>query len=141
MNIYAKQAHAYLAQRALSASPEQQAALIMEAGQQHLGRAIQAFNRNDSPAATSSILRVSEVLQEAFGRLNLASGGEAAIRLKNMYLWWGQEISAATGSKDTDRLAAVAQGMGEIRQAWEQLHEQKVGTGGVAALQFGDRVG
>ncbi len=141
MNVYAKQAHAYLAQRVLAASPEQQAALIMEAGQLHVGRAIQALNRKDSPAATTSILRVSEVLQEAYLRLNLATGGAAAQNLKNLYVWWGQEILAAERSGDTARLAAVAQGMGEIRQAWEQLHEQKVGTSGVAALQFGDRVG
>jgi flagellar biosynthetic protein FliS len=141
MNAYAKNANAYLSQRILGASPEQQAALIMEAGQLHLGRAIQALNRSDFSAATSSYIRVAEVIQEATIRLNLESGGELAHNLAKTYDWWTREIMAASRTKDTNRLAAVALGMGEIRQAWEQLHKKKLGTGGVSVFQLGDRVG
>jgi flagellar protein FliS len=141
MNAYARTANAYLNQRILGASPEQQAALIMEAGQLHLGRAIQALNRNDSSAATSSYIRVSEVIQEATIRLNLENGGELAHNLAKLYAWWTQEIMVASRSRDTVRLAAVASSMGEIRQAWEEYHQKKVGAMGVSAFRFGDRVG
>jgi flagellar protein FliS len=141
MNAYVKNANAYLNQRILGASPEQQAALIMEAGQLHLGRAIQALNRNDPAAATSSYIRVSEVIQEATIRLDLEGGGELAHNLAKLYAWWTQEIMMASRSKHVARLAAVVSSMGEIRQAWEEFHRKKTGTISVPTFQLGDRVG
>lgn len=140
MNAYARSADTYLSQRVLGASPEQQAALIMEAGQLHLGKAIQALVRNDMATATGSFIRVSEVIMEATVRLNLEDGDEVAKNLKNLYDFWTREILFASKDRNTARLAAVAQGMGEIRQAWEQLHEQKAGATKLATFQLGDQV-
>ena len=140
MNAYARSADAYLTQRVLGASPEQQAALIMEAGQLHLGKAIQALTQKDLPAATRSFIRVSEVIKEATLRLDLEEGGEAAHNLSKLYEWWSREIMAASYLRDTTRLAAVARGMGEIRQAWEQLHEKKASAVRISPFQAGDQV-
>lgn len=139
MNAYARTADAYLSQRVLGAGPEQQAALIMEAGQLHLGKAIQALSRNDKTAASHSFIRVSEVIREATLRLDLESENEAAKSLKRLYDWWTLEIMVASGLCDTTRLAAVAHGMGEIRQAWEQLHREKAGAKRVTTFQLGDQ--
>ena len=141
MNGYARSADAYLSQRILGASPEQQAALIMEAGQLHLGRAIQALARNDFDAATRSYIRVSEVIQEATMRLDLEQGGEAAQSLAKMYDWWTREIMAASRTRNSARLAAVASSMGEIRQTWEEFHKKQVSASRVSTFQFADRVG
>ena len=141
MNAYARSADAYLTQRILGASPEQQAALIMEAGQLHLGRAIQALKRNDPAAATSSFIRMTEVIKEANLRLDLENGGELATNLQKLYGFWMKEIMLASRAKDTARLAAVALGMGEIRQTWEQHHEKKAGAARVATFKLGDQVG
>jgi flagellar protein FliS len=112
----------------------------MEAGQLHLGRAIQALNGNDRTAATRSYIRVAEVIQEATLRLDLEAGGELAHNLAKLYDWWTRELMAASRTKDTNRLAAVAQSMGEIRETWEQLHKKKLGTTGASASQPGSRV-
>lgn len=140
MNAYAKSADTYLTQRILSASPEQQAALIMEAGQLHLGRAIHALNQQNLPSAITSFLRVSEVIMEATVRLDLENGGELAQNLKRLYDFWTSEIMIASKARDTARLAAVANGMGEIRSGWEQLHEKKSKEQASALFQLGDRV-
>jgi flagellar protein FliS len=141
MNAYARSADAYLSQRILGASPEQQAALIMEAGQLHLGKAIQALKQNDFAAATRSFIRVSEVIAEATLRLNLEDGADLAHNLKKLYDHWTAEIMAASKVQDAQRLAAVARGMGEIRQAWEQFHQKKAVDGRVATFKLGDQVG
>jgi flagellar secretion chaperone FliS len=125
-NAYAKSADAYLSQRVLGASPEQQAALIMEAGQLHLGRAIHALSLNDAAGAARSFTRVSDVIAEATLRLNLKDGGELAQNLEKLYGWWAREILAANDAKELARLKVVMTAMGEIRQAWEQLHEKQV---------------
>ena len=140
MNAYAKSAEAYLAQRIQGASPEQQAGLIMEAGQRHLGKAILALTQNDLSSATHSFIRVSEVIAEATLRLNEEDGGELVENLKKLYSWWMQEIMLASQAKDTARLAVVAHSMGEIRQAWEQLHETKTGATQVSEVPFRDRI-
>lgn len=140
MNPYAKSTDAYLAQRVLAAGPEQQAALIMEAGQLHLGRAIQALSMNDAPGATRSFIRVSEVIMEATLRLNREDGGELVQNLDKLYGWWSKEIMAASHTKDLNRLEAVLSAMGEIRQAWEQLHEKQTRSGAGSLPTFGDRV-
>jgi flagellar protein FliS len=141
MNAYAKSADAYLTQRIMGASPEQQAALIMEAGQLHLGRAIQALNRDDPSAATSSFIRVTEVIKEANLRLDLENGGELAQNLQKLYRWWMKEVMLASRAKDTNRLAMVARAMGDIRQTWEQYHEKKTGAARITTFQLGDQVG
>jgi flagellar protein FliS len=140
MNAYAKSADTYLTQRILGASLEQQAALIMEAGQLHLGKAIRALTEQNLPSAINSFLRVSEVIMEATVRLDLENGGELAQNLKRLYDFWTAEIMIASKARDTARLTAVAHGMGEIRSAWEQLHEKKTGAGAIPRVRLGDRV-
>ena len=141
MNGYARIIDSYLTQRVLSASPEQQAALIMEAGQMHLGKAIQALAQSDLAAATHSFTRFSEVIMEANLRLNHEDGGELVQNLEKYYGWWMKEVMHASYAKDQARLAAVAASMGEIRQAWEQLHEKKVKAESNPTFQLGDQVG
>lgn len=140
MNAYAKSADAYLVQRIMGASPEQQAALIMEAGQLHMGRAIHAMGQNNMSAAYNSFIRVSEVIMEATVRLDLEEGGELAHNLKKLYDWWSWEIKVASKAKDRDRLEAVAQAMGEIRIAWEQYHAKKSALDGQSDILLRDRV-
>ena len=141
MNAYARSADAYLAQRVRGASPEQLAAIIMEAGQLHLGRAIQALDRNDPAAATNSFIRITEVIKEANLLLNLEGGGELAVNLQKLYRWWMKEIMLASRDKDTVRLAVVSQAMGDLRQTWEQYHVQKTGATQVSTFRLGDQVG
>lgn len=140
MNPYAKSTDAYLAQRVLSAGPEQQAALIMEAGQLHLGRAIQSLSHDDVAGAARSFIRVSEAIAEATIRLNHEDGGELVQNLEKLYAWWANEIVVASHAKDLKHLEAVMSGMGEIRQAWEQLHVKQSGTAMASLATFGDRV-
>lgn len=140
MNAYAKSAGTYLTQRILGASPEQQAAFIMEAGQLHLGKAIRALSDNNLSLAVASFLRVSEVIREATDRLDLEGGGELAQNLLRLYEFWTMEIMIASKAGDTARLAAVGRGMGEVRSAWEQYHEKKLGEGAVTRNRGEDLV-
>jgi len=140
VNAYAKSADAYLTQRVMGASPEQQAALIMEAGQRHLGKAVQALNRKDISGAASSLTRVLDAITEATLRLNYEDGGELVENLEKLYDGWTRELVAAGHLKDSRRLAVVAEQMGDIRQAWEQLHEKKTGTVLGASPSFGNQV-
>lgn len=125
MNTYAQSADKYLVQRVMGASPEQQAALLMEAGQRYLGKAVKAMASKDPVEASRCFIRVTDIISESVCRLSLEDGGELVQNLLKVYGWWTREIFEASSAKDTVRLDAVASHMGEIRQAWEQLHEKQ----------------
>ena len=140
MNTYARTADTYLAQRVLAASREQQAALLMEAGQMYLGKAIRAIEQKDLRLTARSLSKVAEVIAQAVTRLNHEDGGELVDNLMKIYDWWSREIFEAGSTKDTAKLARVSHHMGEIRQAWEQLHEKLTRTAQPPEFQLSDRV-
>lgn len=140
MNAYAKSADSYLIQRVLGASPEQQAALLMEAGQRFLGKALQAYERKDHSEVSRSLIRVTEIINECYCRLNHEDGGELVENLTKMYGWWSAEIMEASKTKEFARLKSVSAHMGEIRLAWEQLHEKNVKSISEIEFQLGTRV-
>jgi flagellar protein FliS len=119
---------AYLAQRVFSASPEQQAALLMEAGQRHLGLAIQALAGRDPARVAQRLARVVAVLEEASRRLDMGAGGEVARNLGRLYDGWRQEVARADAQVDPRRLEAMARGMGGLREAWEAQHRRRCAT-------------
>lgn len=140
MNSYAKSADSYLVQRVMSAGPEQQAALLMEAGQRFLGKAILAVRSHDHEEAARCYIRVTEIINEATCRLNFEDGGELVQNLIRMYGWWTREIFESSRLRDTNRLQAVSDQMGEIRQAWEHLAEKKAKEAAGHGFEVGERV-
>lgn len=141
MNAYAQSADAYLTQRVMGASPEQQAALLMEAGQRHLGKAIKAMEQKQHAVVAQSLDRVAAVITEAAFRLNHEGGGELAKNLLKIYDWWTGLLLEASQSREVAKLRLVSNHMGEIRQAWEQFHEKQVkGTQASKVHQLGDQV-
>lgn len=139
MNAYAQSAEAYLAQRILSATPEQQAALLMEAGQRFLGRAVKAIETRDFPEMRRCLQRVMEILAEATLRLNHEAGGELVENLGKIYSWWNHELFEASSQQDAVRLGVVSTQMGEIRQAWEELSVKRTQEGQEAGLRLDGR--
>ena len=126
MNNYAQSADQYLAQRVLGASPEQQAALLMEAGQLFLGKAIRAMEQKEPFEVARYLGQVAKIVNEAVLRLNLEDGGELVQNLLKIYNWWTSELFEAGSSKDTARLRVLSHHMGQSRQAWEQLHQKQL---------------
>ena len=140
MKQYAPQTDAYLVQRVMSAGPEQQAALLMEAGQRFLGKAIKAMGQANHLEVSRCLSRVTEIIHEATVRLNFEEGGELVENLGRVYDWWISEIFEASATKDPSRLEAISHYMGEIREAWEQLHFKLAGGNPEAEFQIRDRV-
>jgi flagellar protein FliS len=140
MSTYARSADTYLVQRVLGASPEQQAALLMEAGQRFLGKAIKAMEQKDHVGSARSLDRVAEIITEAAFRLNHEDGGELVDNLLKVYDWWTSEILEATASKNAALLRVISHHMGEIRHAWEQLHEKQAKALLASDIRLGDRV-
>lgn len=114
----------YLQHRVLTASPEQQAALLMEAGQKFLGKAIIAMDKKEHISVGMALSRVAEILNECIYRLNHRDGGELVANLMTIYDRWIKDLFEAQASKDSAKLKSMLVYMGELRQTWEQLHKK-----------------
>jgi flagellar biosynthetic protein FliS len=141
MNAYAQSVDTYLVQRVMGASSEQQAALLMEAGQRYIGKGLKALELKDHAEAARCFIRVTDIINESVCRLNYDDGGELVQNLLKVYRWWTQEILEGSKAKDSARLMAVSKHMGEIRQAWEQLHEKKAQAISPSEFLVGNLVG
>ncbi len=140
MNPYAQSADQYLAQRVLNASPEQQAALLMEAGQLFLGKAVRDMEQRDYALLGRHLGHVAKIINEATNRLNMEDGGELVQNLLKIYAWWNSELFEAGSTKDPARLRVLSQHMGQIREAWEQLHNKNIKATSNIAFELGARV-
>lgn len=140
MNPYNQSADSYLVQRVMGAGPEQQAALLMEAGQLFIRKAIKAMGEGQHLEAARCFSRVTEIINEAMLRLNHEVGGELVENLMKIYDWWTWEVFEASTTKDVVRLEALHRNMGEIRQAWEQLYERGARGAGAAQAMLRDEV-
>ena len=114
----------YLQQRVLTASPEQQMALLMEAGQKFLGNAIRAMGKGEHISVGVALSRVAEILNECIYRLNHREGGELVANLMTIYDRWIKDLFEAQAHKDTSKLENMLAYMGELRQTWEQLNKK-----------------
>ncbi|MBI4912746.1 MAG: flagellar export chaperone FliS [Acidobacteria bacterium] len=115
----------YLAQRVAGASPEELHAMLLEAGQRYLGKAIRSIQRKDLAAKTQELNRVLSIIEELTVRLNLDQGGDLVMNLVRIYEWWNREILQASMSLETAPLERVSRFMGEMRQTWMTLHQQR----------------
>lgn len=140
MNTYAKSADSYIVQRVMGTSAEQQAGLLLEAGQLFLGKAMVAMQKRDVNEERQCLIRVTDIINESICRLNYENGGELVENLLKLYDWWIQEIMSASRTRDTGRLGRVSSHMGEIRRAWEQFHEKHTQVIHASELQLRDQI-
>jgi flagellar biosynthetic protein FliS len=141
MNPYTQSADTYIAQRLLGASPELQAALIMEAGQRFLGKAIKAMEEKNLLEVARLLGRVAEVITEAELRLNHEDGGEVVENLQKIHRWWFAELVEAGRTQDPAKLRMLSHHMGVIRSGWQALDEKQQKNASPAVdMRFADRV-
>lgn len=114
----------YLEQRVLSANPEQQMALLMEAGQKFIGVAIRAVEQKDYQKSADAFCRISAIITESAFRLDHESNTDLVHSLTKIYDWWLSLLFDASANKDIEKLRLLSKHMNEIGNSWEQLSKQ-----------------
>lgn len=118
-------AHEDLARRFAEASPELMVVMLLDAGQRFLAQAVDAMGRKDFVAKGAAVSRVSAIIEELALRLNHKEGGELVENLVLVYQWWSSELLQASGSQQPARLEQIARSMGELKEAWQQVHARQ----------------
>ena len=112
---------AYRTQQVSSANPEQQAALLMEAGQVFLFKAKSAIQKKDFNVMATSLGRVAEIINEAEFRLSSDETNELVINLSALYSWWIAKLLQIAKTKNISDIDALITQFGEIKSSWEQV--------------------
>lgn len=111
----------YRTQQVSTASPEKQAALLMEAGQVFLYRAKVAIQDKKYNDMAASLIRVADIVTEAELRLNKEVGGELVINLSALYSWWTLKLLEVSKTRDIATVELLVSQFGELKSSWEQI--------------------
>lgn len=118
-------AHDDLSRRFAEASPELMVVMLLDAGQRFLSQAVEAMGRKDFVAKGAAVSRVSAIIEELALRLNHKEGGELVENLVLVYQWWSSELLQASASQQAARLEHIGRSMGELKEAWQQVHARQ----------------
>lgn len=119
--MYYNAVDSYRKQQVLVFSAEKQAALLMEAGQVSISKAIKAIKEKNFNEMGSRLLRSIDIIDECIFRLDIESGEEAALNLLKIYDWWSRDIFEVAITHDIERLKTIYEYMGELKQTWESI--------------------
>ena len=85
----------------------------------------------------NNLIKAQNVISELQRCLNIREGGDVAINLFRLYDFMNTRLMDANVRKQPENIRIVAQLLGEIRDAWEQmLQEQGTPAGSAAGLSL-----
>ena len=112
----------YRTQQVAITSPTKQAALLMEAAQVHLYRAIVAVEDKEYNDLAKALNTLCDILDEASSRLNYETQNDLVDNLSTMYLKWKCKLIDIAKTKNISALELMYSQVGEIKKAWEHAN-------------------
>jgi flagellar protein FliS len=110
---------AYQATSVATASPEQLVVMLFDGALRFGRRAIAAMHEERFADATQSIGRVSAIVAELNGSLDMeVGGGEIASNLRALYLFCGDHLLRAGLERDPRKVQQVIGLLGDLREAF-----------------------
>lgn len=81
---------------------------------------------NDNEAGFASLEKAQRFVTHLFTTLDHENGGEVAANLGKMYAYIINETEGIKGTKDTKKLGAIIEMLGNIRSGWAGLRDSGV---------------
>lgn len=119
---------AYQKNKYETASPHKLILMLYDGVLSNLHHASSALDNKDHAAAHTHILKAQEIVSELLACLNLEQGGEIAQNLKQLYLYFINQLVQANIRKDKTLLNEVEGRIRELRSAWLEIGKE-VGLG------------
>ena len=112
--------NAYQQNSILTAPPEQLVLMLYDGANRFGRRALAAFE-NESPAeATQAIARVTAIVHELNGTLDMEVGGEIAQNLRSIYVFCADHLMTAALESDPRKVSDVLNLLGDLRGAFAE---------------------
>jgi flagellar protein FliS len=115
---------AYRRTEAQSASPMQLVVMLYDGAVRFLSEARAADARGDLRARAQALSRVSAIVAECHGTLDLERGGDVAQELDRLYSYISARLLDVTVKRDAAAIAEVYKLMSTLRDAWAEAAVQ-----------------
>jgi len=112
-----------------TASPGQLVLMLYEGAIAFLERALHGFSLQDpaelNQTIGNNILRAQAILEELDRALDLAAGGDFAVRMRGLYHYLDRRLMESNLRKQSDGIREVRDRLSVIRDAWREMLEQQ----------------
>ncbi|MBI4239322.1 MAG: flagellar export chaperone FliS [Deltaproteobacteria bacterium] len=120
-----------MAERILSARPEQLLAMLYEGMITKIKQAGERFQAKQDIPARESLIRAMRIADTLMDHLDLEHGGEAAKNLEQLYAFVVSSLSKASLEDDPEpHLNHALRTLEPLYRAWQQLAERAMSEGG-----------
>ncbi len=108
-----------------TANPVKLVVSMYDAAIRSLKEAAKALRENDFQNRTKNFDLAFELISELRKSLNPEKGGEIATSLDSLYQFFTREIIMANSTSDPDRLTALINILGDLRDTWEEVRKKE----------------
>jgi flagellar secretion chaperone FliS len=116
---------AYRESAVLSAQPEQLIVMLYDGARRFLGQAAVAMGDGQVELAHRKLRRTEDILLHLREVLDMEQGGEIATRLQSIYLFCQSYLLKARLDRDPAKIDKVSAMLGELRDAWATIEQQR----------------
>ena len=121
MSAYTAAPNAYRQNSVLTASPAQLVVMLYDGANRFLLQTAAAMREGRPGVAGERLRRAEAIINELLITLNMDAGGEVAVRLQQLYVFFKHRLGEARREQDADKVDEVAGMMRELRGSWAQL--------------------
>jgi flagellar protein FliS len=116
---------AYRESAVLSAQPEQLIVMLYDGARRFLGQAAIAMGDGQVELAHRKLRRTEDILLHLREVLDMEQGGEIATRLQSIYVFCQSYLLKARLDRDPAKIDRVSAMLGELRDAWAAIEQQR----------------
>ena len=116
---------AYRESAVLSAQPEQLIVMLYDGARRFLGQAAIAMGDGQVELAHRKLRRTEDILMHLREVLDMEQGGEIATRLQSIYMFCQSYLLKARLDRDPAKIDRVSAMLGELRDAWATIEQQR----------------
>jgi flagellar protein FliS len=121
MSAYAAAPNAYRQSSVLTASPGQLVVMLYDGAHRFLVQTAGAMREGRPGVAGERLRRAEAIINELLVTLDVEAGGDVAVRLQQLYVFFQDYLGAARRDQDADKVDEVAGMMRELRSSWAQI--------------------
>jgi flagellar protein FliS len=111
-----------------TATPENLILMLYDGALRFIGQAELAFEENNIEKISNLLLRIQAIFNELMSSLDKEKGGDIAVNLERLYLFFLKQLSEANIKKDPMPMLQIKPLVEELRNTWEQAMQQNQGA-------------
>lgn len=124
MNNPYNQNAAYRKTQIETASPEALILMLYDGAIKFIGQAEIAFEEKNIEQISNLLLRIQAIFTELLTALDKDKGGEIAVNLERLYVFFLEQLSDANIKKDPKPLIEIKPLVIDLRNTWEQAMQK-----------------